>query len=125
MNAGFFRTAWAIQRIFQPLAQPAQTVIYKIRAQVAGDRAAETVLIMEPLDQAVLIVVNVNVVAVTGSDQIPVLVVRVDLGEDVGEFVLGIDEERRERAIVRAIVQVPGSVVRITVRLRLSLEKER
>jgi hypothetical protein len=69
---------------------------------------------MEQLDQAILIVVNVNVMSIRCGGQVPVLVVSVGAADDIGELIFIVDDEGGERAIIGAIVEIPGGVVSVT-----------
>jgi hypothetical protein len=98
---------------FQPLAQTPNAVVVKVGAigavgQVAGIRG-----VPEPLDEPVFVVIDVSVMAVVAGGQVAVAVIAVSGGEGVGEFVLVIDDERAERAVVGQVFEVPGRVVRV------------
>jgi hypothetical protein len=69
---------------------------------------------MEQLDQAILIVVNVNVMSIRCGGQVPVLVVSVGAADDIGELIFVIDNEGRERAVVGAVIEIPSSIVSVT-----------
>jgi hypothetical protein len=75
---------------------------------VAGIRG-----VPEPLDEPVFVVIDVSVMAVVAGGQVAVAVIAVSGGEGVGEFVLVIDDERAERAVVGQVFEVPGRVVRV------------
>ena len=96
---------------FQPFAQTPDAVVVKVGAQGAVGQVAGVRGVPEPLDEPVFVVIDVSVVAVVPGGQVPVAVIAVSGGERVGEFVLVIDDERAERAVVGQVFEVPGGVV--------------
>jgi len=83
------------QHIFHAHSQPAQAVVDEIGPLIASRTRYRTELVIEPLDELVLVVVNVLVVRAVGSDQIAVAIVRIGIAKRIGQLVFAVDDESR------------------------------